>query len=256
MTFKSPYIAPSSTLRPPSNDQYKRVLKQQGYLYFSNLNDDFDWIQYLVKDLKLGQLVLQEGEEYIAHIKSDQRYQSLSYSKSTNPARPHTEAPYLQVPPKYLALWCEQPAVCGGGHTILADGYDFLLTLTEAEQAKLASNIYPFKAKVGKHRSSHNLKAKILTFRPTDGLMLRWSYNVLKYGDHAPRVNSNEAQTIWQSDPFLRKMSERILSFYDESAIPILMDKGSLLVWDNHRMIHGRTGYSDPSRHLKRVWLH
>ena len=44
-------------------------------------------------------------------------------------------------------------------------------------------------------------------------------------------------------------------AYFVEHNIPVLIPDGCMLIWDNWRMIHARSRYTDPARHLTRYWL-
>jgi alpha-ketoglutarate-dependent taurine dioxygenase len=37
--------------------------------------------------------------------------------------------------------------------------------------------------------------------------------------------------------------------------VQVLIPEGSMLIWDNQRLMHARSEYQDPVRHLTRYWL-
>jgi hypothetical protein len=44
-------------------------------------------------------------------------------------------------------------------------------------------------------------------------------------------------------------------AYFIEHNTPVLIPEGCMLIWDNWRMIHARSRYTDPARHLTRYWL-
>jgi hypothetical protein len=50
----------------------------------------------------------------------------------------------------------------------------------------------------------------------------------------------------------IAQLAERF--FYDK-VIPVLIPESSMLIWDNQRLMHARSEYQDPVRHLTRYWL-
>ncbi len=56
-------------------------------------------------------------------------------------------------------------------------------------------------------------------------------------------------------DPFIIDIRQRFVDFFDRTCEKILYKKNSLIIWDNWRILHARTGFADQTRHLKRVWL-
>ena len=228
-----------------SLEEQEKALKHNGYLYLSNSSPDFNWKSY-TQHLTKTQLMPQDSGELIYPVKSVFGFEQQSDSKSQNELRAHTEASYLSLPPKYLALRCVQPAQCGGGFTTLADGEEFLRTLTEQEQKLLLKSRYKF---ANKDRT-RKITAPILEFYQNK-LMFRFSFNILAHDNPSPDISKNA--TI--SDPFLKDICNRFVKFFEAHQIAVRMEKNSLLIWDNYRMLHARTKYSDSSRHLERIWL-
>ncbi|MFD9425663.1 TauD/TfdA family dioxygenase [Streptomyces sp. NPDC060054] len=50
-------------------------------------------------------------------------------------------------------------------------------------------------------------------------------------------------------------MADQIVEFFRLNKTSILFAEGAILLWDNQRLVHGRSAYSDPHRHLTRYWL-
>lgn len=45
------------------------------------------------------------------------------------------------------------------------------------------------------------------------------------------------------------------LKFFQKHHVKVLIPDNSLAIWDNYRMIHGRSCYQDTNRHLTRYWI-
>jgi hypothetical protein len=43
--------------------------------------------------------------------------------------------------------------------------------------------------------------------------------------------------------------------FFEAGKLPIRIARNAVLIWDNWRMMHARSGFSDRGRHLRRVLL-
>lgn len=221
-------------------------LERQGWIYLSNLPNNFLWIGY-VQYLTCSRLIPQDDGQPVYDVKSLPGHDRFSDSKSQNSLRPHTEASYLPEPPQFLALHCIQPSRGGDGHTLLADVSEFLLTLTENEQQQLSKALCPFTSKDGTCKTI----APILDFPQFGRARLRFSFNVILYGTPSPDVGADPTTV----DPFLREICDRILAFFEDSHRAIHMESNSLLIVDNWRILHSRTNYTDASRHLQRIWL-
>ena len=222
----------------------RQLLKKYGWVFLRDV--PADWKNY-ARSLTQVSLMPQDAGEIVYQVKSVSGNENLSDSKSQNALRPHTEASYLPAPPEYLALYGVRPSACGGGRTTLADGCEFLKTLTEPEQKKLMQYRCEFVSKDGKSK----FVAPILEMLPHNRIMFRFSYNILLYSHPSPELDVPPVI----NDPFLRDICDRCIEFFEDVREAIRIEKGSLLVFDNYRMLHSRTAYSDPSRHLQRIWL-
>jgi alpha-ketoglutarate-dependent taurine dioxygenase len=219
--------------------EFKSLLDENGYVYLHGVPEDFDHVGYLKQ---IGPLMPQYDGELIWSIKAQERFDNLYHSLNTKPLMPHTECyEFLGLPPKYLALWCLVPAADGGGQTTLGDLHKFLETLTDEERGKLAETKFPFVSSAGVQDMGLGKTAvhPLLELREDKAPVMRFSYNCVVHED----------------DEFLLNLRERVLEFFTETHITADYEPNSLLIWNNHRMVHSRTGYTDRNRHLRRIWL-
>lgn len=233
-----------------SIEKYQQLLKQKRFIYLETENSDFDWIRF-AKLVTGGELIPQYGKE-IFHVQWVPELMEFSDARGNKQLLPHTEASDYPNPPKYLALWCVKPSDHGDGLTTLAYIEEFLKTLTEAQKQKLMETRHEFVATRGVH--SNRTKGaihQILSFSG-DKPVLRFSCNYIKHGDYSPNPDDLKPFT---PDPFLAEISDRLMEFYDQNCLEILIKQNSLLLWDNECMAHSRTPYSDPTRKLERIFL-
>ncbi|MDI2591847.1 TauD/TfdA family dioxygenase [Pseudomonas sp. N3-W] len=207
---------------------------------------------------EFGQIIPQFNGQTAFAITRKPGYEDLPYSQSMNGIGPHTEAPVYGPPPRYLALHCHRQARCGGGHTGLVDGYEFLSFLETADpELREWINDTPVEfvatAKPGEPAQTR-VKEFILT--PTeDADVFRFSYNQFHYGDVNPsKEDLRQSQVASSSSPLARfaRLGE---AYFVQRNTPVLIPDGCMLIWDNWRMIHARSQYTDPARHLTRYWL-
>jgi hypothetical protein len=183
-------------------------------------------------------------------------FDKLPFSQSKNEIGPHTEAPVYDPPPKYLALHCHRQAKCGGGQTLLADGYAFFQSLSPDLKHWAEHNEVAFSATAMPGSSEKRIhRARLLEDR--DGArVFRFSYNQFHYGDVNPSESDMASSSFEQyaGTPLgdIAQLAERF--FYDK-VIPVLIPESSMLIWDNQRLMHARSEYQDPVRHLTRYWL-
>jgi Taurine catabolism dioxygenase TauD, TfdA family len=199
-------------------------------------------------------------EQYRGAIRHEVRarpgFEALQYSQSQNGITPHTEAPGLAAPPRYLALHCHRQARCGGGQTLLADGYAFIDSLGDQLGDEVRSRPIRFDL-VASSGAGGEAAVPAPIFTPARNgtpAVLRYSYNVL-------RDNSLDAPThddplaLGEIDPFNAELCRRGVEFVRSEGFGALPADGELLVFDNWRMLHARDAYRDPERHLTRYWI-
>lgn len=156
--------------------KYQQSLKQNHFIYLETEDPNFEWIKFakLVTD---KELMLQYGQE-IFHVKWEPELLNFSDARGKKPVLPHTEASDCPKPPEYMALWCQQPATCGGGMTTLASVEGFLKTLTPGQKKQLVETEHYFGATGGVHASrTDGVTHPILSFTEDNKPILRFSYN-------------------------------------------------------------------------------
>ncbi len=225
-------------------ENLQKELAENGYLYIQSFPDD--WINFIQEVTKCKIMPQDEGE-LIHDVKLTPGYEKLSNGKSQNALRPHTEASYRDIPPQYIVLRCLQPSSCEGGYTTVVDGYDFLDHLSEEVKHRLSNEHYRFMSNQGKLETF----APILKFSPSNLPILRFNYNALKYGEHSPDVS----KINHQRDPFLPNFCQEVLDFFESQKTSICLQQEEILIIDNYRMLHSRTSFADPNRHLQNIWL-
>jgi hypothetical protein len=200
-----------------------------------------------------GRIVPQFNGEETYEVTLKPGFEKLPFSQSKNSIGPHTEAPVYDPPPKYLALHCHRQATCGGGQTLLADGFAFHDSLSPDLKAWARDNDVVFLASAmpGMSRRQHHTRL----MEEKDGVRLfRFSYNQFRFGDVNPSEGDFASPGHYTQTP-LGRIAEAGEKFFYEHMIQVLIPEGSMLIWDNQRLMHARGKYSDPVRHLTRYWL-
>ena len=86
------------------------------------------------------------------------------------------------------------------------------------------------------------MKSPLLSKLPgADRPILRFSENLLLHGDYSPAID----ETRVEADAFTQDFCDRLLQFFQKFRTSILIQRNSLLLWDNWRMVHSRTQYRD-----------
>ncbi len=220
--------------------QQHNLLQQNGYVNFVDLPDDFPHLDFVQR---FGALVPQYDGQFVWSVKAEPGFENVYHSLNTKPLLPHTECyEFESRPPRYIALWCVTAPSCEGGQTILADSYAFLSSLKQAEREPLFSLVCKFSSTPGLQQS--NLGS--VAYHPicersekTEKIIFRYSFSCLDDG----------------GNQFIADIRQRVLDFFEKTSVAISYKKNSLVIWDNWRLLHARTGFKDSSRHLKRVWL-
>jgi alpha-ketoglutarate-dependent taurine dioxygenase len=188
----------------------------------------------------LGNPVPQYDGELVRDIKPDLTlpadvYTALSMHKLT----PHTEwYEFPGIPPRYVALWCVRSAG-SGGETTLADGYRFLREFSATEIVLLHRRVYEWYGLPGTSDGPSSVVSRPVLEDHPDGLIMRYSYQFLQ------RVE----------DGLVPRYIDSGGRFFADEHLDIAIERNSMLLWDNWRMIHARNAFSDPYRHLCRVLL-
>ena len=196
---------------------------------------------------ELGTLLPQDHGQVRYDVKPTPQGAGLSSSKSANPLNPHTEASNYPQPPRLIALWCAHAARCGGGQTLVSDGFRMLSRLSEHDLKTATQEQIAFS---DPSRPATCL-APVLTISPVP--MLRFSYTLLRHGCYDPETTRITKPNLPRTDR--QRLADQLLTLFDECHEAIDIPDGGLLVVDNRRMIHSRTGFTDYDRHLIRYWL-
>jgi TfdA family taurine catabolism dioxygenase TauD len=171
-----------------------------------------------------------------------------AYSQSANTILAHTEAPGWDPSPAYLALFCHRQARCGGGHTDLLDVRRLVGALDADEIALMTDAELHFPGPTGGVRST------MLSTDSAGDTVARFSYNLLTTSDYDPDLGVDvEHSGLPLGEPG-RKLAHRVSDLFRELRTSVLIPDGSLLIWDNQRMLHARSEYADRSRHLTRFF--
>lgn len=232
-------------------DEARQILAERGWVILNPKIVNGDPKATL---LNFGKPVLQYNGQETFEVKYKPGYDDVPYSQSLNGIGAHTEAPAEELPPKYLALFCHRQATCGGGHTLLADGVAFYKTGLSADlRAWADQNEVAFGAATKPGSAKRwEWRAPILC-TVKDDFILRFSYNLFRYGD------ANPSEFIVNNSPFkktpLTRIAEQGERYFYENKISVLIPEKSILIWNNHKFLHGRGQFSDPKRHLTRYWL-
>jgi hypothetical protein len=217
----------------------KKRLTEYGFVYIEGLPDGFDHVMYAEQ---LAPLLPQYDGRFVWSIKADPKFDEHYHSLNTKALNPHTECyEYEGIPPQYLALYCVTPPHCGGGHTQLADGYQFVSSLSSNVRDHCSQHKFKFVSSSGIQASNLGKTARhpMYEIGVEDRPIVRFSYNCMERG----------------GDSVVEKVAEDFVDFFASSHHFVEWKKNAFLIWDNFRVLHSRDAFQDRSRELKRLWL-
>lgn len=204
---------------------------------------------------RLGKLLPQYNGQLTFDVTYKAGFDDAPYSQSMNGLGAHTEAPGYQPPPKYLALYCHHQARCGKGQTLLADGVRFYDHVLDADLRTWADeNQIQFVAASKPGEGDHKTFSAKIREEQNGQAVMRFSYNLFRYGNVNPSA-TDVANADRLKDAPLARIAEQGEAWFANNLTPVLIPDGCMMVWNNHRLIHGRGDYADSARHLTRYWI-
>lgn len=151
----------------------------------------------------------------------------------------HTELAEFPAPPRYVALYCLRPAHSGGALRLL-DLEPLLNSLRPSLTEALLHDLVTVccEEAIAEEHGSRRFSAPTLSWR-AEGLMVR--YDPLSIDGNMPDA--------------LRELVDLIREYAAEHAFAFVQPAGSLVIWDNWRVVHGRTAFDGGERHLWRFCI-
>jgi hypothetical protein len=168
-------------------------------------------------------------------------------SQSANATLARTEAPGRHPSPAYLALFCHRQARCGGGHTDLLDVRKLVGALDADELALMTDAELHFPGPDG------GVRTTMLSTDADGNTVTRFSYNLLATSDD-PTLGADVDPSRLPLGEAGRGLAHRVSDLFRELRTRVLVPDGSLLIWDNQRMLHARSENHDRSRRLTGFW--
>ncbi len=156
----------------------------------------------------------------------------------------HTDQPFLAHPPRYQALQCIRRASEGGAN-LLADALAVWrwLELDDPEAAALLTS-----QPVRFHRHQRGFECELetpLVIVDGDHFMVRSSY--FTFAPH--RMAFGRMRSFYRAhDRFVRLLRD------PRHHVQVLLEAGDWLIYDNHRTLHARTGFSG-ARWLRGIYF-
>ncbi len=217
-------------------EKVREGLEEDGYVYLAAPDGEVD---HAAEAARLGPLLPQYSGELVRDIRPLPDFEHVGISPyGRTELAPHTEwYEFPELPPRFVALWAVFSAAGEGGETTLADGYRLLDGFPPDEVELLCRNDYRWKTNPDRtpERVDRSARRPILQ-RCGGRLVLRFSTYDLQADDEL-------------SSAFVRDG----VRFFAENHVAVKIETNAMLVWDNWRMLHSRTAFTDPRRHLRRA---
>lgn len=229
-----------------------RELAEQGWTLLDGVRTDEEAAAALAE---IGHTMPQYDGALRYQVKAAPGFEDRRYSKSTNTISVHTEAPGWSPPPRYLSLHCRVQARCGSGHTQLADAHAFVDSLPDAEHRLVHETPVDWLGHNIGGTGTQGVSRPVVERTVSGRRIVRFSYNLLTAGHYDPPVDADVRPEQLPLGAAGRELAQRAEAFFREELTSVLIPENSVLVWDNQRMLHARSSYTDARRHLTRYWL-
>lgn len=218
---------------------HARLLEENGYVHATCVPEGFDHEEFLGR---FGTFRPGPSGAAVEDVVPEPGMDDVYYGGNRMPLLPHTEGYEVPgLPPRLLGLWCVVPPRGSGGETTLLDTRPVLEGLPPEDRACLEKRELRWRAGAGLRRLGIGEETDAPMLQRVGGVtVLRFSLNnVVIPDDTAPAVA-------------LQKLLKKE---FDRAHVAVRYRERDLLLWDNWRVLHSRTGFSDTARHLRRVQI-
>lgn len=175
-----------------------------------------------------------------------------TFSEHPQEAVLHTDTQYYQTPERFMLLYCNQSAQCGGGFSTFRDIGCVKQALDKTEQGRWALEMLeheslPFRVPMSFTKDAGQNTQEI-TYAPifSDRPHVRYRRDTLEQGFKLkPELETPHVRQAL--DIFAAELERADMS------ISTMLQPDDLLVLNNHECLHGRTAFSDLNRHAFRI---
>lgn len=171
------------------------------------------------------------------------------YSRSSDSGNLHTDGTFLPRPPDVAALLCLS-AAGKGGETVLVDGHELVpeLRSRNAGAVEILSREHPFDC-LGQLPGYETRRQPIVS-QTEGGYVLRYLRRYIEqgYAKEGEAIPAELAEAMDELDA---------LTADEARQDPVRLERGQMLVFDNHRFLHGRHAFSEDEgqrRRLRRIY--
>jgi alpha-ketoglutarate-dependent taurine dioxygenase len=191
-------------------------IKEKGYVYLETkgIGDPDQTLEESVASF--ARPISYVGLPMVMDLRPQPGFQPASYA-GTGVFDLHTDLTWYENPPTYIAMYCVSMESAGGGLPLLADGWQALDDLDEADRHYLTTEPVTFPPP--SHINYPPLTGPIVR-EQAGKLHVRFRYDLLD--NPAPPVSR-----------FFEAIKQRL--------IKLEVGPGSVFIFDNDRMLHGRT---------------
>lgn len=195
----------------------QKEIEKSGYVIVENVGLDNPDGALKAHVSTIAQPIAYLGLPLVMDLRPQPGFQPASYA-GTGEFDLHTDLSWHEKPPKYIAMFCIAQERTGGGIPLLADGWQAIEDLTEADLHYLRTEPVTFPPP--SHIDYPALSGPIVTERDDGTLFIRFRYDMLE--NPAPAVTN-----------FNKAINNHI--------IHLNVSPGTIYIFDNERMLHGRT---------------
>jgi alpha-ketoglutarate-dependent taurine dioxygenase len=177
---------------------------------------------------------------------------NLTFSQTLGEAAYHTDTQYFSDPEEMFGLWCLQPDKNGEGISGLVDGRFVVEELSQTpEGQKILTTLmharFPFRVPSiftasATDQTVEVFMAPILADKP----FIRYRRETLDKGVAATGQELTDDQLA-----AINYLDQRLRA--EDIAYSFLINQGEVAFANNHELLHSRSDFNDPNRHLIRV---
>jgi alpha-ketoglutarate-dependent taurine dioxygenase len=187
-----------------------------------------------------------------------------TFSERVGNADMHTDSSFYPMPEEQFILYVVHAARCNGGQSLLVDGDDIYDALQRTEEGRAAYDLLrtapvPFRVPAVYAAGEETVEVHVAPVlgpvtrpasryskTPLPRFAMRWRYDsILKGLDARPDLDT---PALSDALALMNEVVEKGAARFEEQ-----LPDDTLMLINNHHMLHGRTTYTDERRHLIRI---
>ncbi|WP_332848137.1 TauD/TfdA family dioxygenase [Massilia sp. S19_KUP03_FR1] len=180
----------------------------------------------------------------------------VTFSERIGSADMHTDSSFYPMPEEQFILYVVRAAECDGGHSLLVDGESIYDALQRSAAGRAAYQLLretpvPFRVPSVYAANDDSVEHHVAPVfgapcREGERFTLRWRYDAIRKG--LASCPSMSSPALLAALEIMHQVAEEGATRFREQ-----LPTDTLMIADNHRMLHGRTTYTDEQRHLIRI---